>query len=261
MKIELPEKVFGLDSQIIKISILPIGLVVGMIISLIVVGSSKIPEIQAQFKKIDTLVNGRKQYESKKNYLTNIDQEAIARDSEFLNMALLKNKDAYILVNVIRNVVSKYGYQIDSFSITPGQVAETVEEQPKTAKKKVAAKENELIRIPVNLTMMGPKENYMSVVEAIETTLPILLVGKMDFKSDNSVGTITMTVYSYFSTDKTDIKLASLSIGDLTLTQAENDLIKNISEFNKMEGMSTDDSGLIKGKEYTDYNRDNPFNF
>jgi hypothetical protein len=101
----------------------------------------------------------------------------------------------------------------------------------------------------------------MNVVEAIETTLPILLVGKMDFKSDNSVGTITMTVYSYFSTDKTDIKLASLSIGDLTLTQAENDLIKNISEFNQMEGMSTDDSGLIKGKEYTDYNRDNPFNF
>jgi hypothetical protein len=63
-----------------------------MIISLIVVGSSKIPEIQAQFKKIDTLVNGRKQYESKKNYLTNIDQEAIARDSEFLNMALLKTR-------------------------------------------------------------------------------------------------------------------------------------------------------------------------
>jgi uncharacterized membrane protein YcgQ (UPF0703/DUF1980 family) len=61
-------------------------------------------------------------------------------------------------------------------------VAETVEEQPKTAKKKVAAKENELIRIPVNLTMMGPKENYMSVVEAIETTLPIFAGRKNGFQ-------------------------------------------------------------------------------
>jgi hypothetical protein len=94
MKIELPEKVFGLDSQIIKISILPIGLVVGMIISLIVVGSSKIPEIQAQFKKIDTLVNGRKQYESKKNYLTNIDQEPSLGIGVF-EYGLLKNKTQY----------------------------------------------------------------------------------------------------------------------------------------------------------------------
>ncbi len=262
MNLEMPEKIFGIDSSIVKISALPIALVLGMAFSLIFVLSSKIPEIQSQMKKVDTLVSGRKQYESKKTYLMNVDQESIAKDGEYLEMAMLQNKDAYLLVNVIRNVIAKFDYSIDSFSISPGQVAAdeaVVATTTKSTKKKVSAKDNDLVRIPVNLVMVGPRDKYMDVVEALETTLPILSIGKMDFKSDYTVGTISMTVTSYFSTDKTDIKIASLTINDLTLSAEESELIKNISQYSKIDNAGG--AGLIDSQGFNDYNRNNPFSF
>ena len=263
---DMPDSIFGMDVGLIKVFAIPVLVGVGLLVTVGAVIVPKVGEIQDYNSKTAKLVKTRKDVEARKNYLLNINQDEILKNSEYLNMALLKNKDAYVLVTVIRSVVEKFGYSVDSFSISPGTVGG--EEVPasgaskttsKTKKTKVAGEQNDLARIPVTLTLLGPKDKFMDLITEMESSLPILSIGKMDIKNEGQLSTIKMSISSYFSTEKTDVKIASVSIADLTLSQKENELIESISKYSKIEGVNASDTGLIRKKDFTKYDRPNPF--
>lgn len=44
------------------------------------------------------------------------------RDEGLVSSALLPEKNAYFLVNVVRKIADKYGYMVDSFSVKLGDL-------------------------------------------------------------------------------------------------------------------------------------------
>ena len=180
----------------------------------------------------------------------------LTQDLAYLNLSLLKNKDAYYLVNVVRNVVEQKGFRIDAFSITPGEVEAETEEVAETSQ--TVNNKFGLTNIPVELTLLGPKSSYVDVVKALERTLPILSISNFEVKNVGEVAQIKLEVETYFVADKFESNLDKLTLADLTLTQDEMSLVKTLSEYDKTAGMVID-SGLIKSGEFKNYDRENPF--
>jgi len=257
MKIEVKsDKVFGLESWQVKMIVLPLGILVLAIISLIFVVIPSFNQLTSTNNQIKQKNIQIKNLEEKRNYLMNLNQDEVEANAEYLNLSLLKNKDAYYLVNVVRNVVEQKGFRIDAFSITPGEVEAETEEVAETSQ--TVNNKFGLTNIPVELTLLGPKSSYFDVVKALERTLPILSISNFEVKNIGEVAQIKLEVETYFVPDKFESNLDKLTLADLTLTQDEMSLVKTLSEYDKTAG-AVIDSGLIKSGEFKNYDRENPF--
>ena len=114
-KMNLPDKVFGLDSDLLVLFINPLFLILGAFFlygvflkpQLAVIG-----ENMAEMKKTETLV---KSSTAKKDYLLSISAEELEKNVDLVKSAVLGQKDSYYLVGVIRNIADKYGFRVESF--------------------------------------------------------------------------------------------------------------------------------------------------
>lgn len=250
------DTIFGLEAWQIKLFGLPLAVLIIAVASLILV----VIPTYSQLMTTNDLIKSKnvqvKNLEEKRNYLMNLDQDEVESNASYLNMSLLKNKDAYFLVNIVRSVVEKYDFRIDAFSISPGEI-----ESPAEVSEGTNQGLNEkfgLTSIPVDLTLLGSKSRYVEVVKALERTLPILSVNNFEIKNTGEITQIKLVVETYFVPEKIETNLEKLSLADLTLSPDEAALVKTLTEYDKTIG-TTIDGGLIKQGEYRNYGRENPF--
>ena len=78
---------------------------------------------------------------------------------------MVKEKDSYLLVGVIRNISDKYGFQVSGFSINPGKLKGEVSQTLKVADKDVA------IKMPINVVLLGPSGSSLDLIKSLENSL------------------------------------------------------------------------------------------
>lgn len=247
--LNLPEKVFGMDSDLLVLFVNPLLLILGFFLlynvflkpQLAVIGKNF-----AEIKKTETLV---KSTQAKRDYLLSISQEELQKNVDLVKNAVLGQKDSYYLVGLIRNIADKYGFRVESFSVNPGKI--DGEDDTKVT---------EAVQLPVTLTLVGVKDKYLDLIKSMESSLPILTFKQFDMKGIGSIVELKLVVTAYYIPDQKEEKISNLSLNDLKLVGNVLEMLRTISEFSKADG------GDRLNKQSTDtqyrqgeYLRTNPF--
>jgi hypothetical protein len=243
--LNLPDKIFGIDSSLLVFFLPPVVLFVVFLVSLNLILIPKINEIGLVSKKIDSVKLSTSKINEQNNYLISIDQKELQQNAEYLDNAVLKDKRSYLLVGIIRQVADKYGYQMSSFSLTPGELKNTT-----------GGKELEnMVKMPVSLILYGPENKSLDFVLALEKTLPILFIDKFDVSTTNGTSKLDLVIYSYYANDNVNVDVNNISLNDLILSSDELTLIKEISSFNKIN----ENEAGVGTTQFQQYQRENPF--
>jgi len=246
----LPDKVFGLDTQMFLLWLEPIGLAIILILSLVLVIVPKIGEISEKVTGIKSVSNKISEVNQKRNYLQTVDQEEIKNNALKLASGLLPEKNAYLLVRTIRDVAAQTGYGIDDFSISMGDI-----KNDEIKKDQVKKDNSSYDKIPVGVTLVGPSDSYIALVKALERSLPIMSINNFEMKlSQSGVATIKLNISAYYLRDISNLKLENLTLANLTPTQEEMNLLLAIGEYQTMSvGSSSGNESFVK------YERLDPF--
>ena len=246
----MPEKIFGISSSLIKLFLVPLVVIVFFLTS---IGWLIMPRIESlkSLKNSNEMVKEQiKSTDEKRGYLLSIDQFELKQNADYLSSAVLPEKNSYLLVDVIRNIVSNYDYNIMSFSLS---INDLKDEQGslKVAEQKMATK------LPLNIEVSGPSEKMVDLIKGLENSLPIIFIDNMETTKQGAVSSLKMSISSYYMSDNLEANYEKLTLNDLKLTKEESDLLTKISEFDKsvsQEGLS----GLEDGT-FVEYNRPMPF--
>ncbi|MDD4784939.1 MAG: hypothetical protein PHH12_00570 [Candidatus Shapirobacteria bacterium] len=249
--LDLPDKIFGIEKSFLLLFWPPLVLLILFLISLNLILLPKINEIGDINNKTDQTKSNTIKIKEQNKYLSSIDQEKLKLDAEYLDNAVLKDKKSYLLVQIIRGVADKFGYQLESFSLAPGNLKEDEEATVKVSSS------GETIKMPVSLSMIGPKDKNLDLVSALEKTLPILFIDEFEVKGSGELSELKLTVFSYYINDKVEMETDNLTLNDLILSDDESKLIDKISTFNKIETNQDENENT----EFKKYNRENPFSF
>lgn len=242
----LPDKVFGIDSRLFLLWLEPFGLLLVFILSFGLVILPKINEASEKINQIKQLTSKISEVNQKRNYLQTVDQEEIKNNAAKLSAGLLAEKNAYLLVGVVRNAAAVANYSIDDFAISLGDVKG--EEANKNDKTSLYDK------IPVSVTVVGPSDNYLTLIKTIERSLPVMSIDNFEMESSlDGVSTIKLSVSAYYLRDISSLKLENLTLSDLTPSQGESDLLSKISDYKTMTVSSNSNENFIK------YQRQDPF--
>lgn len=242
---KLPDKIFGLEKSLLTLFLLPVGLLTFFLISLNLVLIPKANEIGTVKQKISTIKANTDKVNEQIRYLSSVDSEELQKNAEYLDNAVLRNKKSYLLVEIIRQVANKFDYQVESFSLTPGEIK--AEETEKTSLKNMQ-------KLPVNLMLYGPKDKSLEFILALEKTLPILFIDKYDIITSGNYSKLELAVSSYYIGDETNVDTSNITLSDLILSSDELALVEKISSFTKIE----ENTG-IQMSEFQQYQRENPF--
>lgn len=250
--LKFPDKVFGIEKYFLVLFLPPLALLIVFFISLGLIVIPRINDISNTRTNIKNVNSNIDKIVQQNKYLESIDQEELQKNTEYLNNAVLRNKQSYLLVGIVRQVANRFGYQIKSFSLVPGDVKEVnTNTNTKTSNNDL----KNMIRMPVNLIMDGPKDSSLELIKALEKTLPILFIDKFETQSSNGSTEISLTIYSYYIKDEFNVNTDNISLNDLILSDEESSLLKEISTFTKIEDNQTD----IDTTEFQQYDRENPF--
>ena len=243
----LPEKLFGFDTRMLLLWLEPIALLLVFIVSFGLVIVPKINEVSEKMASVKSVTAKTKEVNQKRVYLQSVNQEEIKSNALKLASGLLPQKDAYLLVRIIRNVVAQSGYSIDDFAISMGDIKNNDE----TVKKD----NSNFDKIPVSVTLLGPSENYIQLAKVLERSLPIMLIDNFEMRAmQGGVSVIKMSVSAYYLRDISNMKLENLKLVDLTPSQEEADLLSKIDEYQTMSMESSSDQ-----EEFVKYQREDPF--
>lgn len=243
----LPDKIFGLEKSFLLLFLPPLGLIVLFLISLNLVLVPKINNIGEVNKKIAEVKANTAKIKEQNNYLMSMDQAELKRNAEYLDNAVLKDKQSYLLVQVIRRVANNYGYQIQSFSLTPGEI--------KNNESIKVSNSNETIKMPIDVTLLGPKERNLDFISALEKSLPILFIDKFETRITGGLAQLNLSVSSYYISNTNNIETSNVTLSDLTLSKEEAALINRISSFTKIQNSQDN----LQPSSFQQYQRENPF--
>lgn len=243
----LPDRIFGIDTRIFLLWLQPIVLVLIILFSLILIIVPKSNDILGRIAEIKIVLKNIEEVNQKRIYLQSVDQEEIKNNADKLSVGLLPEKSAYLLVRVVRNAAAEASYTIDDFSISMGDIKNTLPTK----------KDNSNYdKIPVAVTLVGPTSTYLDLVTSIERSLPIMSIDKLEMNSNQeNVSVVKLEVSSYYLREVTNIKMEKLSLADLTPSQDEINLLSKISEYKTMI-WKEDTEGNTN---FTKYERLDPF--
>jgi len=245
--LKLPDKIFGIEAAFLRLFIVPFLVLLGFLVSFNLVISPKFSElsqINQSVKSIDQQIDSITQ---KINYLTSVDQQQIKNDASFLDSAVLQEKNLYLLVGVVKDVANKHEFTVDSFLINSMNIKDS-----NTLK---VSDKNAAVRLPVEFTLSGPDAERINLITDLENTLPIIFIDSLDVSTDGDTANLDLVVSSYYISDGDNLNLNNLNLSDLTPTEEENNLLKTISGFTKISGIT--DTGSTEP--FVKYDRQNPF--
>lgn len=240
----LPDKIFGIDSRLLIIWLKPFLLVLVIIVSFALLLLPKFSESQSNLVEINSVNKKIKEINQKVDYLASLDQDELASNAERLSIALLPEKNAYLLVKVLKNVTMNTGYSISDFSISLGEI------KVESAEKKKSSNYDQVL---VEVTLVGPMDKYLDLVTSIEKSLPLMSIEKLKMNSTNGSSVVDLNVAAYYLKELSNLKIESLSLSDLTPSKQESELISTIMDFEIVGVENSQESEFVK------YERGNPF--
>lgn len=250
---KMPERIFGINSSLIKLFLFPLVVILVFLVSLSLVVIPRVDSITSLMNEVSKVRSEIKVTESKRAYLSSVDQDELVKNEEYLSSAVLQEKNSYLLVGVIRNISEDFGFKVNSFLINPIDLKDGLDSLK-------VSNENVATKLPINMTLEGPEDKVIDLLVSIENSLPIMFVDKIGILNRQGISEITLIISSYYMPDNQNLISGNLTLNDLIPTQEENDLLSKISQFNKDDSLTKSliDQGS-QGKTYVDYSRNNPF--
>lgn len=244
-------KIFGVESWKLRLMWLP-ALIVGlMVISWILVISPRIEEMTVYRKEAASSKKMAEELNQKQGYLESASDEDIQKQEQLLSQALLGSKNLYFMMSVMQNIATTNEFEVDSFSVSPGEV-------PSKGEVKYEVNMDSLSKVPLKVILLGPKEKYLLLIESIEKALPLLSIDDFKMNSSGSQVKMELTVATYFALDTSlNVKVKNLKLADLTLSKDELVTMEKLAGFIKLE--SNVGGGDTQGKNFVKYERSNPF--
>jgi hypothetical protein len=252
---KMPDKILGISSSLIKLFLLPVGVVLLFLLSLrlvIIPRINLIKSTQTSIKQVESEIDLTNE---KREYLEAIDQDKLLKDESYLSSAVLQAKNSYLLVGVLRNIADRFDYRVRSFSINPISLKDEEVRSLKVSDQNVATK------LPVKVILEGPEKDMINLLISVENSLPIMFIDSISILSHLSISNIELTVSSYYIADNSNLVSGNLTLVDLKPTAEETELLSRISQFDRDDNLikSLSEQGT-EGKVFVDYNRDDPFN-
>jgi hypothetical protein len=242
----LPEKIFKVNRDLILVWVKPVVLGLVFLISFGKILMPKISEIQTILKEIKKVGTETKAVNEKTAYLLSIDQEELNSNSSLLASGILPEKNAYLLVTIIRKIATNYAFEISEFSISLGDLKKT-EEAKKT--------NTDYEKVPVKIVLSGRRDRFLELVSGLERNLPVLSVDNFEMNSEGEVANIELTVSAYYLSETKKVNPETLGLAELTLKKEEAELLSKIKEYKPYnDGVSLNNSVEAKT-----YQRDDPF--
>lgn len=243
------DKIFGLEPWQIKALVPLWGVVLMIIVSIGLVVLPKIEQIGNFSKEIEVANKNISELNQKRAYIQSADESELKSRQEVLLMSVPEDKDIYFLLTTISNMVTDHGYIVQALSFSPGEVKDSstnkIEEQG---------------TVGFSLTLVGPKNRYIELVEGIETSLPIMSIASIDSKTlSGDLFEITMKLNTYYVTKLAKVDINKLSYKDLVMTKSELELIDKLASFTKTSGLRISNDKLETGQKYEEYEIRNPF--
>lgn len=249
-KLELPEKMFGMETGLLVVFLPLLGLVLVILMTINLVFLPKIDDYNQMNGQLADLNSQTQQLVQKRNYLLSIDPSQLKKNSDFIVNALLPQKNSYLMVGMVGEIADNYGFQIDSFLITPGDVAS------KDNTSKVAGVSD----IPITLSLVGPSGKYLDLIKGLESSLPIFSLQSFKMENDGDSVKMDLTISAYYVDTNSTIDISKLTLADLTMTKDESDLITELNQFTVLGSAGGLGSEFDTTKSFVKYNRPDPFN-
>lgn len=243
----LPDKLFGKDTLILTIWMVPVLIIIIFLIIFVVAVMPRINSIKSVYGQAKKVIVETKTVNDKRIYLSTLDQEELKSKSLLVENGVLSEKNSYLLIKIISKVVADFGFTVGDFSVSLGDL--------KSIDKAVAKFDYQ--KVPVEVAVSGPKANFLPMVAAIENSLPVLSIDNFNMTSTGDVATIKISVSAYYLPDWNQAKLESLSIADLTPNKDESDILTKIGGY-KYYGASEAEIGRQK-ENFVPSNRVDPF--
>lgn len=247
---KLPEKIFGISSSLIKLLLFPLGVFLFFLTSMGWLILPKIELIKSLKESSDLLKSQIKSTDEKRNYLLSIDQSQLIQNANYLLSAVLPEKNSYLLVEAIRDIISKYDYKINSFSLS-------IDELKDNEKSLNIAEKNMATKIPLNVEVVGPTDKFVDLIKGLENSLPIIFIDSLETSKQGNNSVLKMLISSYYVADNSESNSEKLTLNDLKLTKEEADLLAKISQFDK--SLSFEGLNGLEGGTFVEYDRVNPF--
>lgn len=251
MEITLPDKIFGIDSALIKLFIQPIGIILFLVVLFNLAVFPKISDTGRIKSEIIKINKDGQVVKDKINYINSISPEELNKNSTLLSGAMLYEKDAYYLVSVLRKIADKYNFIIQGFSLSPGKLSKDGE----TTAKQITGNK----RVPIVLSMIGPKSSYLDFLLGLEKSLPILSISKMDMKGRGEVAEMDLEIGAYYIDVASKPEVKQLSLNDLKLDKTEVEMLKNLSVYTNNRDVFASEQEKVATRSGVNYGRENPF--
>lgn len=217
----LPDKLFGKDTSVLLVWFWPILIIIFLIYFFILIIVPKIEQISIGIDQIKKLNVEIKKINEKRIYLSMLDQDEIKSQSNLIENGVLSEKNSYLLIKIISKIVAGFGYSVSDYSVSLGNLKEIDQTVSKFNYQKV----------PVEVTISGPKTSFLSMVAGIENSSPVLSIDDFKMTGGGEVVTIKMNVSAYYLPNWNQAKLESLSIVDLTPSKEESSVLTKISKY------------------------------
>ncbi|MEK7527830.1 MAG: GspMb/PilO family protein [Patescibacteria group bacterium] len=245
IKLNLPDKVFGVDTNLLVLWVVPGLVLMALLLTFLGVIRPKISNISEIVKQVMEVRKTTQEVIEKRKYFMSIDQNELNASVSLLSSGVMPEKNSYLLVKIIRRISENSGYQVSDFSVSLGEVK----------KQDVNQKEIGFEKVPVQLVLSGPKEKYLELIEGLEKSLPVLSIDSFDMKTSGEIATIDIRVSAYFQPESNKIKIETLSLKEMILSDKESTLLSTIKGFKAFEAEN------IEGTEgrYKPYERSDPF--
>ncbi len=247
IKNTLPDKLFGLDVGILLVWAIPVSVITILVFVFMGLVVPRFEQISTLWGQIDKVTKETKVLNDKRIYLLSLDQADLKAKSALVESGVLSEKNSYLLIKIVSKVVADFGYQVGDFSVSLGDVKQIDQKSTTFAYQKV----------PVEVSLTGPKDNFLKMVFAIENSLPVLSIDEFSMTSIGEVATIKMNVSAYYLPDWTQNKLESLSVTDLTPNKDESSVLSKIGSYKYYGGTEGQIGGSV-GK-FVPIERADPF--
>ncbi len=251
ISIKVPDRLFGMESSMLIMLSPVVLMVVVMLVTINLLVMPKIDDLTAANTQIDKLNKEALLLDQKRNYLLSVDQDELNKNSDFISSALLPQRNAYLLLGVVRRIMDNYGYQIESFKISPGDLEANQNADPKL--KKV----QDVYKIPIDIEVAGSNSKYKELVLGLERSLPILSLDSFEMTNKSELSKIKMKISASYIDDSVKVNVEKLTLADLSLQKEESDLILELGKYTMIE--KVDELKLDMQKQFVRYERNDPF--
>ena len=249
LSIDMPDKVFGIDSSLLVVYLPVLGLVLLLIVSFGLVFLPKWNDFQNNLALVNRFDQQKSDAQAKIQFLNSVDQSELKKNSQAISEAIMPQKNAYFLVGIVRKIADNYGFQIDSFTVNPGILSGT---EPSTVTKLPSA----IAKIPVTMSLLGSSDKYLELIKGIESSLPILSIEDFKMQNDGQTAKLDLTISSYYINSKAKVDPTKVRLSDLALTKSESTVLLTLGNYTYW---GDNNSGSQTVSSYTNYNRTDPF--